>query len=225
MTNKNIIIVYFIWININRDFYDVIGGQLDDINYCNVLSNGKIFLVICNEHPHLNNQIIDFVNNKLSGKEFEIEFHEDNKYEYYGIKKIYDLAVSFPDKTFLYMHSKGMWHGENYHGIYIDEKTLTRTTINNWNHVLDVFNNPYIARIGMFPSRGNFVWFNFWWVKGNYLITCQNPIITEDRYYYEHWLGTGDNSSVLTYNLDEGNFNQFDPPGATEKLISMRGRF
>ena len=142
MTNKNIIIVYFIWININRDFYDVIGGQLDDINYCNVLSNGKIFLVICNEHPHLNNQIIDFVNNKLSGKEFEIEFHEDNKYEYYGIKKIYDLAVSFPDKTFLYMHSKGMWHGENYHGRYIDEKTLTRTTINNWNHVLDVFNNP-----------------------------------------------------------------------------------
>ena len=38
MTNKNIIIVYFIWININRDFYDVIGGQLDDINYCNQLA-------------------------------------------------------------------------------------------------------------------------------------------------------------------------------------------
>lgn len=39
-----------------------------------------------------------------------INYHTENKYEYYGINKIWQLANLYPEKIFLYFHSKGMFY-------------------------------------------------------------------------------------------------------------------
>jgi hypothetical protein len=33
------------------------------------------------------------------------------------------------------------------------------------------------------------VWYNFYYVRGTYLSTVEQPIITERRHYYEDWVG------------------------------------
>ena len=71
----------------------------------------------------------------------------------------------------------------------------------------------------MFPANGNWIWFNFWWARGTYLNTCEDPIITCDRYYYESWLGSGNNSIGQTYNFKEGNFNSYTAEEALERFM------
>ena len=45
-----------------------------------------------------------------------------------------------------------------------------------------------IDKIGLYPSDKGFIWFNFWWARGDYINKLEEPIISEDRYYYEVWL-------------------------------------
>jgi hypothetical protein len=80
--------------------------------------------------------------------------------------------------------------------------------------------------IGLFPSKSNkkkFVWFNFFWSRGSYLTTCEDPKITSDRYYYEKWLETG-NDGVI-YNLYENNFRKYDLWDAGDILCKLAGTF
>ena len=75
----------------------------------------------------------------------------------------------------------------NQKGRNISEIKILRNTINNWKYTHSIFNNyPEINKAGLFPNCNGIVWFNFFWIRGSFLKSIPPPIITTDRYYYEH---------------------------------------
>jgi hypothetical protein len=110
------------------------------------------------------------------------------------------------------MHGKGMcnkWCDVNPRTK--NNIVLTQTHVNPHEKVLDIFKtNDNTHIIGMFPSDG-FVWFNFWWASGKYLITCEyTKISRDDRCYYETWLRSGNIPNNKIYNLLENNYKSYN---------------
>lgn len=140
---------------------------------------------------------------------------------------MYDLACLDPTKYFIYLHSKGMFNYGNINERHIYEKTLTNGTLCNYKKIVNLFNdNPTIMKAGLFPSihhNQNFVWLNFYWSRGTYLVTCANPIITDDRYYYERWSESGNNSMGLVYNMYENNYKKYTLSESGNILNTLNG--
>jgi hypothetical protein len=220
-------IIYYAWINEKKNWKNIIDGQIKDIVKSGILHDAKMYIIVCCE----NNSLIESVNNmffvNLNNFEYTIEIKTQNRYEYYGIKKLYDLANLEPEKYYLYLHSKGIFNYGNIDTRHNNELTLTKGTVYLYKTVLKLFEkNPTISEIGLFPSLSNkkkFIWFNFFWVRGNYVVTCEDPIITDDRYYYEKWLETG--SDGLIYNLYEQNYKKYELHEAGNILNTLKGTF
>lgn len=219
----NINIIYNAWINKNRNWKIIIESQLKDIILTNILEKSKLYIILIADSDELINESKLFIEELLNIPSiiYNIDTYTENHYEYYGIKKLYDLSNSEPDKLYLYIHTKGMFNyydkpdERNYH-----EQILTRTTINPWLNVVEIFNRiPTIKLMGMFPSIQKWIWFNFFWVRGSYIINnCEEPIISENRYYYESWLNkkhnqhnedTEDDENNQIYNMYQGNFTRY----------------
>lgn len=207
-------IIYYGWCNPKKNYKNIILGQLSDMILYGILNDAKLYLEICCEDLALHETIQTWLDEKLQGTNYEITFHLENIYEYYGIKKLYDLAVLEPLSYFLYLHSKGMFNYPNINERHIYDKTLTKGTIQNYKHIVKLFDeNDRIMKAALFPSimhKSNFCWFNFFWARGSYLITCENPIITDDRFYYERWSESGDNSMGTVYNMYEKNYKKYE---------------
>ena len=158
-------------------------------------------------------EIKNSVKTRLDGTySYELEFINENMFEYYGIKKLYDLAVDDPEKIYFYMHGKGMFNpppGHNPNFRTIDNIKLTQSHANQWERVLTLFeqDNEIIAA-GMFPKH-NLVFFNFFYARGDFLVSCNSPNKTTDRYYYECWLCQGDYGLGKIYNLHDNSFNYY----------------
>jgi hypothetical protein len=84
-----------------------------------------------------------------------------------------------------------------------EEEILTNTLFDNWKRTISLFKqNKKINKLGLFPSSSNgFIWFNFWWVRGEYINILEEPIITEDRYYYESWLKNASYTETDSYSI------------------------
>ena len=212
MQNTNII--YFVWINKKKNYENIINGQMDDLLKSGILYSATLYIQVCCEDETLVNKITKLFINKLKIIRFNLQIHNENLFEYYGIKKMYELAKEEPNKYYLYFHSKGMFNYNNKSDRHIYEKILTKGTIYQHKKVIKLFEeNPNIMKIGLFPSNKhnkNFMWLNFYWARGSYLITCEDPIISTNRYYYETWSGTGDINMGLNYNLYENNYKKYE---------------
>jgi hypothetical protein len=187
LTEKKINIVYFIYINKDRDWDYIVKSQLNDIKKSNILSVANLFIVVCDENNIVNKLYFD---NILENINYNIDFHNKNHFEYYGIKKLYDLAQNDPDKLYVYLHSKGMvFHNTESKRNKVEEY-LTNNLLNNYKKIINIFEeNENITKVASFPSTKGFAWFNFFYVRGSYLKKCKEPIISNDRFYYESYLG------------------------------------
>jgi len=225
--NKLINIVYYTYINPDSNYKSIIKEQLIDINNSKIYINATLFIVISCEFKNLIDDIKNLIYETMINIPitYNLEFETENIFEYYGIKKIYDLSIKEPNKYYLYMHGKGMCntYGDKNprtkHNIF-----LTKSHVNNWEKVLDIFKkDDNINIIGMFPSdTRKFIWFNFWWASGKYLITCEYPKISrDDRFYYESWIGTGNIDNNKIYNLLENNYNTYTPNEAVQLIWNL----
>jgi FkbM family methyltransferase len=120
-----------------------------------------------------------------------------NLYEYTGLKLLHSLSQNNPGTIMLYIHSKGMvfsaYDKESRTELEMD---LFRNTIINYSDVFRIFKeNGNINKIGLFPSDIGAIWYNFFWVRANYLLDKEPPEINEDRFYYEHYIGFNGNHS------------------------------
>jgi len=220
-------IIYYVWINIKKEYMNIISGQLNDIINSKIGIFSKLYIVVCCEHDTLIKNITNLIIMKLNNKiQYEIEFKKENLYEYHGINKLYSIALLEPHSYFLYFHSKGMFNYDNVNR-HIYEISLTKRTIYKFKYAINLFNtNTKIMKIGLFPSiehNHNFIWFNFYYARGTYLITCEKPIISTNRYYYETWSETGDNNMGLVYNLYENNYKKYTLPEAGNILNMLNG--
>jgi len=224
-------IVYFTYINPTKNYKLIIQGQLNEVIVSNVGTRSKLFIVISCEFPELIDDLKNAITEQLSNTNvnYELTIEPKNIFEYYGIKKVYDLAKADPDKYYIYFHGKGMMneHGEMTKiGRTKSNLSLTRSHLYPWEKILDIFkSNQNIGIISSYPASC-FAWFNFWWASGHYLSTCEDPHISLDnRGYYEGWLSTGICNgkpaifnNELVYNLSENNHNQYEPLQAIAKL-------
>jgi len=172
---KKINIIYFVWINLKKNYTEIIKGQLNDILNSKILDNANLYIEICCEHLNLIDYVKSIFFETLIDIDFKINIYTENYYEYYGIKKMYELAIQEPMKYYLYFHSKGMFNYNNINERHIYEKTLTKGTLYQHEKVIDLFEkNNDIIKIGLFPAyqhKENFIWFNFYWTRGTYLNT------------------------------------------------------
>lgn len=128
-----------------------------------------------------------------------------NRYEYPGIKQAWDVGkrITHPEAArntvVLYFHSKGMFNSKTKLAYVYDgkpaykeeiERRLFATVIDNWSYVLEkMVQHPELNKAGYAASPDGFIWLNFWFARASYLQTLVAPVISDNRWYYEDWLG------------------------------------
>lgn len=192
-------IVYYIFVNNQQKWVGSVKGQIDDIISSGLLRTAQLHLCLSGDTKVMNDAklLIDKLLCGIKTDPLDYSFVEQNQYEYPGIHKLYTLAKDNPTHFFVYLHTKGVSRSMSSADRSIDNIYLTKLTL--WNHekVLSVFNNnPKINKIGFFPSTGGWIWFNFFWVRGTYLASCLEPIVSPRRHYYEDWLGTSGKTGI-----------------------------
>lgn len=206
MNPKPIYILYFCFLNRNKNWMQMIHDQLADVKNSGIFLKSKFHAVIYG-HPEDIIKAQSMMENLIVQK-IDITPIYTNRYEFPGIIKIRELAVQNPDKIFIYFHSKGMVN--NNFGTYrtMLERKLTLSTFLNWDETLYKFNtNPNIQKAGLMPAETGHVWFNFWWARGSHLASCKPIVENDDRFGCEDWLGSSgsktwkDSYSIIHKNI------------------------
>lgn len=190
---KLIYIVYYCALNTKKDWRSMINEQLYDIVKTGILKISKLHIVVYGSKT----DIQDLKNMLVQNYNIEFDTTEiyENLYEFPAIIKIRELAVENPNMIFIYLHSKNMFNHNPSPNRTILEMKLTNFTFLDWESTLSVFMvNSKIQKAMLSPSETGWGWFNFWWARGSYLVSCK-PIeiptnLTEpDRFKCEVWLG------------------------------------
>jgi hypothetical protein len=226
---QDIFIIYFVFINPINNWKDIIIGQLEDMKDSGIISNTfhninlEIVLSSCSM-DNINECVVimnDFFKD-IAFNKYNIIIINDNLYEYSGILHLYKKGVENPDALFLYFHSKGMSFHNNI-GRITHEIKLTRYILFLWEKIINIFNDKeHINKITLACSFHGWGWFNFFWVRGSYLKNCDEPIITNDRYYYESWLGMKHSSYTDCYNLLSPDVTSYTPIEALIYLDNLQ---
>lgn len=232
---KHINIVYYIYLNPNSNWRGIISSQLLELTSYGILGDANLFIHITDTYgllpqaEQLISTLVPFAN---------ISTSTTNQFEYPAIKLIYELSLKFPSDIFIYFHSKGMSY--DIHSRNLEEMTIFSNTFKNWRKNIQLFKNPLIQKIGLFPAigynhlsqkkgtSGGWIWYNFWYATGKYLSTCEPPIITSNRFYYEDWLARSGGESPQIANdcknlfeLTNANKTHFTPNEALYYLTFL----
>lgn len=190
-----IMIVYFIYTIPGINWKYIVSYQLTQLVKSGLLTISKLHIHIASIDKDCLEETIRMVKDFLpTESDYTIQTSTKNEYEYRGIQWIHTLAQEHPERIFLYFHSKGMT-APNLDKIN-DSKKLFQEVIVPWKKVLHIFHTKKkVNKVGFAGSDKGFMWFNFWWARGTYLATCETPAITDDRFYYEYWLGYKNNGT------------------------------
>lgn len=197
----NIYIVYYINCLINENYFDWIYNHMKIVEPY----GGTIFIIATispeNENSLRTKCLEHFPN-------ITVQCNYINEYEYPGILKVWELGQQYRNRNdiILYFHSKGISHNINYnpsvniHKTDIDNANIVISDIDRIKEIFNIF--PTIKKIGYFAGGNGWIWYNFWWVRGNYVSKLEKPIKTNRRHYYEDWLGrrVPDNQPNIVYN-------------------------
>jgi hypothetical protein len=192
---NNIKIIYYFFTSPNSNWRAILSGQLYQLKSYGILSEADLYIHVtdCNNYTDEIKEIIKkIVPSAIVSTSFV------NQFEYPAIKLIHDLAMQYPESTFLYFHSKGMTH--NLHSRSLREVLLFTKTFENWRKNIQLLNKENKQKAGLFPSKEGWIWYNFWYAKGKYIAQCSEPEITDDRYYYEFWLSLANPKRTLPGN-------------------------
>jgi len=162
----NLHIVYYINCLVNANYFDWLKNQIELVyNF-----GGTIYVIATlnqsNEDTFRINCLILFPN-------LIIECNYANDYEYPGILKVWQLGQinNKHNDIILYFHSKGATHYSSYES--------------NRN---DIYNVILKDKIGYSSGGIGWIWYNFWYARGNYINNLECPLKTTRRHYYEDWL-------------------------------------
>lgn len=228
-------IVYYIYINPEKDWQQLILGQIEDIQSTGVLTVADLYIIVSN--PTEVKGVIPFFE-KLSPLYKNIQFYTENKFEYWGLLCVWQLAQTARHYKYIaYFHTKGMTHPES--GRAKVEEILTHFTFKDWSLILKTFQiNRKVNKVGLFPAfkvnqksglvRGGWIWYNFWWARAEYIRALEEPKINpKHRYYYEEWISyleVDDKSkfydSFSLYSLGMETYTTKEVLESTDKLVA-----
>ena len=191
----NLFVVYFINCLVNKNYLEWLKNQLSYItrqiqeNEIPRLRKYQVHLVAVIEQ-HMENHFRIQTMQLFPGIDFNFYFSHTEDFEYPGIKKVWELGQQHPGKNdiILYFHSKGVTREKNYSPRYDNRDYML--TLKNVKRVLRIFaQNEHIEKIGALCGGIGWIWYNFWYARGSYLVKVERPIKTKRRHYYEDWLG------------------------------------
>ncbi|MBQ2381633.1 MAG: hypothetical protein II291_03575 [Succinivibrio sp.] len=201
---KKIAIVYFVYINDKKNYQKLIKGQLSDIARSGVFNDADLYIQVSMKTEHKEKVKTFFESLPYEIK--EIEYHFENKFEYYGIHKLYTIAKSGDYPYLVYLHTKGMSY--NPHSIFNPERIrsfreiiLTYYTFRKYKKTIELFEKDSdIQKIGFMPNKedgkeenkGLIMWFNFFWVRSSFVCSLNEPVQSDDRFYFERWIARPD---------------------------------
>ena len=234
---NRIAIVYFAYINKDKNWKRIISSQLDDLKRSGILSEADLFIEVSDPN-NLKSVHHYFDNIKYNCK---VSIHSKNNFEYYGLHKVWELSKSELGYDYVaYFHTKGMSYKKRFSlglssGRNPREIVLTYLTFRNYKNIINVFyNNKEIVKIGAFPKKdddssdksGCFIWFNFFWLRCSYARTLEEPKITSNRFYYENWSSKdvgerGDAYKRLTFSLYARSNQGYTIHEASNKLKNL----
>jgi hypothetical protein len=188
-------IVYYFFTSPNSNWQAILSGQLHQLKNYGILSEADLYIHVTDCYNYTE-EIKEIIGKIVPSAIVSTSFV--NQFEYPAFKLIHDLAMKYPESTFLYFHSKGMTH--NLHSRSLEEILLFTKTFENWRKNIQLLNKENKQKAGLFPSEEGWIWYNFWYAKGAYLAKCNAPEITDYRYYYEAWLGLANPEKVLPAN-------------------------
>ena len=217
--NKPIYIVYYAYLYNGQKWKNIITGQMRDIYNSGILKIATLHVVLLGTPNEI--QEAKLLLENITNDTINITEVYDNLYEFPALIKIRELALINPNKIFIYLHSKCMvnWNPSQHRTII--EQKLTKSTLLDWDTTLFIFQNfPEIQKAGVLPAKDGFMWFNFWWARGSYLISCspiEIPInlVENDRFICESWLGqNGSNTWTDSYSLVTKNISHTNDPSS-----------
>jgi len=191
-------IVYFAYLIPNK-WETIVEEQLSQLKESSLYNEAdEIFMSVIADDIELNNLIL-FLKNKYP-KITIINVFKDNVYEFPGIKTLYEIAQNDDDTdtVLLCFHSKGMMSNQ-----HATRNCLFKYTIENYKQYIDEFDNNKLLEVaGAIPHIAGFIYFNFFWCRSSYVKNyCSEPIVSENRYIWEIWIGSqySRKYKVITY--------------------------
>jgi hypothetical protein len=210
--SKDIQIVYYASLRKEKWRYIVL-PQMQDLIDCGIIEKADLIVALSGEEEIVKEAETE-IRKIFETKTLDLRFTHtyENLHEYPGISALYEEGQAHPEKLYLYFHSKGMWFWGDEPVRDPNEKRLFDIMITNWReyvHFLET--NPDKNKICFGCSKEGWCWFNFFWVRGSYLYQCGKPIITDDRYYYERYIGEQNvfSSYENSYNVVNNNKKPF----------------
>jgi hypothetical protein len=206
---KCIIIVYYIFINDEKDWRSIIREQMTDVYNSGIFSQSVLHVVLSGKSIY--REIVYEIIKKIIQEDFSMTHIEENYFEFPAIQKIHELAMINKEKIFIYLHTKGMVNNNPYSWRLIMEHKLTLNTFLDWETTLYMFEKyKNIQKASLFPSIEGFAWYNFWWARGSYLSDCKPLVYSENRFECEYWLGThGSHTWTDCYSIYGKNISYF----------------
>lgn len=121
-----------------------------------------------------------------------IKYSKNRKfYEYPTLRFLYSFCLNHlkDDDLVFYIHTKGVQWQQNsrsdrWRRIMMEccilnwKKRIFNLTVENRDHFGPLYNSTPL------PHYAG----NFWWAKASFIKKLKEPIITDDRFYYENWL-------------------------------------
>jgi len=217
--DKPMCIVYYAYLYNGQKWKNIVTGQIRDIYDSGILKMSELHVVLLGTPDEIQEARLLLEN--ITNDTINLTEVYENLYEFPALIKIRELAVLHPNKIFIYFHSKGMFNwNPTVHRTFFEQK-LTKSTFLNWDTTLFIFNNfPEIQKAGGYPAKEGWIWFNFWWARGSYLISCspiEIPInmVENDRFICESWLGrNGSNTWTDSYSFVTKNISYSNDPSS-----------
>lgn len=97
-------IVYYIYINPNRDWKSIISGQINDLKTVNLIPFAELYCVICTENKELFDECVTLIPETAI-----CEHSPKNQYEYPGLKNFTTLEI-FIQSPFFYICIPKEWY-------------------------------------------------------------------------------------------------------------------
>lgn len=169
--------------------------QLDALVATGLLSCvRRLHLVICGPEP-LHNDTLALISSVHIPPHVgtDVVYMNESTHEYRGVCRVWERAQELggqDDTLLLYIHSKGI---TRYKGGDTRDRCELRTfdvVVEPWRVVLNIFRAfPTINKVGATCSSKGWIWHNFFWTRASYAMYVEHPVLTENRYYYEEWIG------------------------------------
>jgi len=190
---SRVVVVYFINTYISASYLGLLKSQMKDLKRCGLMSSRDVILNLVVLGDSRVSSEVEATMARLGMHSYRMSVFEENNHEYHGIRLAHQMALEHPESYILYFHGKGISHKKKSspfsHRTKLERRLFSKV-VGEWRRNIAWLDRiASMDKVAMYCGLSGMGWYNFWWAKSGYLRGVEPPVLTDDRYYYESWLG------------------------------------